>query len=100
MVLTPMLTGRIAFGSAGHYNVRATLCEEVVPLKLSARNVLKGKVKSVNHGAVNSEVVVELPNGQQIVSVITKSSAEGLGLVEGKEVYAVVKATNVILGID
>lgn len=69
-------------------------------MRLSARNVLKGTVKSVNHGAVNSEVTVELPGGDQIVSVITKTSAESLGLAEGKEVYVVIKATNVMIGID
>jgi molybdopterin-binding protein len=73
---------------------------EVTLMKLSARNVFKGKVKSVNHGAVNSEVVVELPGGLEVVSIITKTSAENLGLAEGKDVYAVVKATNVILGVD
>ncbi len=69
-------------------------------MKLSARNVLKGKVKSLQHGAVNSEVIVQLPGGMEIVSIITKTAAQSLGLKEGKEVYAVVKATNVILGID
>ena len=68
-------------------------------MKLSARNVLKGKVKSIKHGAVNSEVVVQLP-GLEITSVITKTSAENLSLKEGKDVYAIVKATNVILGAD
>jgi molybdopterin-binding protein len=69
-------------------------------MKLSARNVLKGKVKSVNHGAVNSEVLVSLPNGNEIVSIITKASAETLGLRKGKKVYAVIKASNVILAVD
>jgi molybdopterin-binding protein len=69
-------------------------------LKVSARNVLKGKVKSLQHGAVNSEVIVQLPGEMQIVSVITKTAAQNLGLKEGKEVYAIIKATNVILGID
>ncbi|OFW56324.1 MAG: transporter [Candidatus Solincola sediminis] len=69
-------------------------------MKLSARNMLKGKVKSVSHGAVNSEVTVELTGGDQVVSVITKSSAESLGLSEGKDVYVVIKATNVMIGID
>jgi molybdopterin-binding protein len=73
---------------------------EVVAMKLSARNMLKSKVKSVNHGAVNSEIVVELPCGQEIVSVITKASAMDLGLEPGKEVYAVIKATNVMIGVD
>jgi molybdopterin-binding protein len=69
-------------------------------MKISARNVLKGKVKSVMHGAVNSEIVVELPGGQEIVSVITKSSAENLALEPGKEVCAVIKASNVMLAAD
>ena len=69
-------------------------------MKISARNVLRGKVKSLTHGAVNSEVVVELPGGQEIVSVITKASAERLGLAQGKEVYAVIKASNVLLAAD
>jgi len=69
-------------------------------VKLSARNVLKGKVKKVNHGAVNSEVVIELTGGEEVVAVITKASAENLGLAEGKEVYAVIKATNVMVAVD
>ncbi len=66
-------------------------------MKISARNVLKGKVVEITHGVVNTEVVVELPGGAQIVSVITKSSAENLELTEGVEICAVVKASNVIL---
>lgn len=69
-------------------------------MKISARNVLKGKVKSLTHGVVNSEVVVELSGGQEIVSVITKSAAERLGLTEGKEVHAVIKASSVMLAAD
>lgn len=69
-------------------------------MKISARNMLKGKVKSIAHGAVNSEVVVELPGGQQIVSVITKDSAEQLGLKAGKEVFAVTKASNVMIAAE
>ena len=69
-------------------------------MKVSARNVFKGKVKRVDHGAVNSEVMVALPNGLEIVSIITKSSAANLDLKPGKEVYAIIKATNVILGTD
>ncbi len=69
-------------------------------MKISARNVLKGVVKSVTHGAVNSEVVIELPGGAEIVSVITKSSAESLDLAVGKEVYAVIKASNVMIAAE
>jgi molybdopterin-binding protein len=69
-------------------------------MKLSARNVLKGKVKRLNPGAVNTEVILELPGGAEIVSVITKSSAETLGLAVGKEAYAVIKASSVMIAID
>jgi molybdopterin-binding protein len=69
-------------------------------MKISARNVLKGTVKSVVQGAVNSEVVIELPGGNQIVSVITKESAQNLKIQVGKAVYAVIKASNVMIAID
>ena len=69
-------------------------------MKTSARNMLSGTVKSVNHGAVNSEVVVALPGGQEVVAIITKASAENLGLTAGKDVYAVVKASNVMIASD
>ena len=69
-------------------------------MKLSARNVLKGKVKKMVHGAVNSEITVELQGGTEVVSIITKASAERLNLAEGREVYAVIKASNVMIALD
>lgn len=69
-------------------------------MNISARNVLKGTVKQVTTGAVNDEVTIELPGGTQIISVITRSSAESLGLSEGKEVYAVIKASSVMIATD
>jgi len=69
-------------------------------MQISARNVLKGKVKKVTHGAVNSEIVIEVTGGVEMVSIITKSSAERLGLKPGNPVYAIVKASNVMIGID
>ncbi len=69
-------------------------------MKLSARNVIKGKVKRVTHGAVNSEVVVELPGGVEVVSIITRTSAENLGLAAGRDVYTVIKASSVMLAVD
>jgi molybdopterin-binding protein len=69
-------------------------------MKISARNVLKGTIRRVTTGAVNDEVVIELPGGTEIVSVITRSSAESLGLAEGKEVYAVIKASSVMIATD
>ncbi len=69
-------------------------------MRLSARNVLKGTVKQVTPGAVNSEVIIELPGGIEIVSIITKASAEALGLAPGKKAYAIIKASNVMVGVD
>ncbi len=69
-------------------------------MKISARNQLKGKIKSISEGSVNTEVVIELAPGIEIVSIITKSSANSMGLEVGKEAYAVVKASNVIVGVD
>jgi molybdopterin-binding protein len=69
-------------------------------MKLSARNVLKGKIKKVIVGAVNSEIILELSKGVEVVSIITKESAENLKLVEGKDAYAVIKASNVMIAID
>ena len=69
-------------------------------MKLSARNCLKGKVVKLTMGAVNAEVVLELDGGTQVVSIITKESAENLSLQEGKEAYAVIKASNIMRAVD
>ena len=69
-------------------------------MKISARNILKGKVVKVTRGAVNAEVTLQLSNGVQIVSIITNASVENLGLEEGKEAYAVIKASNVMIAVD
>jgi molybdopterin-binding protein len=69
-------------------------------MKLSARNILKGKIVKITKGAVNSEVVIELPGGTQLVSIITNTSVDSLALKEGKDAYAVIKASNVMVGVD
>lgn len=69
-------------------------------MKISARNMLKGKVTKIVKGPVSAEVMVELPGGDVITSVITRESVESLSLSEGKEVYAVIKATNVMIATD
>jgi molybdopterin-binding protein len=71
-----------------------------IKMKISARNMLKGKIKSVKPGAVNTEIIVELPGGNTITSIITKESAEKLALAVGKDVYAVIKASNVMIAVD
>jgi len=69
-------------------------------MKISARNMLKGKIKQIKPGAVNTEVIIDLAGGGQIVSIVTKESAENLGLAVGKQVYAVIKASNVMIAVD
>jgi molybdopterin-binding protein len=69
-------------------------------MDISARNTLKGKVKQVLPGAVNTEVTVKLADGLEVVAIITKESAERLNLATGKEVYAVIKASDVMIATD
>jgi len=69
-------------------------------MKISARNTLKGKIKQIEQGAVNSEVTIELPGGIEIVSIITKKSVASLGLAKGKDAYAVIKASSVMVAVD
>jgi molybdopterin-binding protein len=66
-------------------------------MKISARNQLKGKVKAVKPGAVMAEVIVELPDGQEVVSVITLGSAQELNLQAGDAVVAIIKSTDVMI---
>ncbi|MHC1781336.1 MAG: molybdopterin-binding protein [Anaerolineaceae bacterium] len=69
-------------------------------MKISARNQIKGIVQKIIEGAVNSEVIILTSGGEILVSVITKESVESLGLKVGKEVYAVIKASNVMVAIE
>ena len=69
-------------------------------MKISARNVLKGRVKQIVRGAVNSEVVIELSGGAEVTSIITNTSVENLGLKEGSPAYAVIKASSVMIAVD
>jgi molybdopterin-binding protein len=101
------VTGAWPVGSMGIYDHSQvsrpagwTYRQEEAVMKLSARNMLKGTVVSVNHGVVNTEVVLQLPGGEHLVSIITKQSAENLGLKEGAEAYAVIKASNVMMAVD
>jgi molybdate transport system regulatory protein len=67
--------------------------------KLSARNILNGKISELTDGAVNSEVGIQLPGGTTLVASITKASVKALDLKQGDAVCAIVKASHVILGI-
>jgi molybdate transport system regulatory protein len=69
-------------------------------MKISAKNQLKGKVKKITSGPINCEVVIGLPGGEVITSIITKGSVKSLGLKPGVTAYAIIKASNVIIGVD
>ena len=67
-------------------------------MKLSARNQLNGKVTGVELGAVMANIKIEITDPNVITAVITKESAEKLGLAEGDDVTAIIKSTEVIIG--
>jgi molybdopterin-binding protein len=69
-------------------------------MNISARNILKGTIKDIVHGEVNSEVTIELPGGQEIISIITTASLERLQLARSKEVYAVIKSSDVLIATE
>ncbi len=69
-------------------------------MKISARNVFKGKVVEVKPGNVNTEVIILIPGGMQVVSMISKDSALRLGLKKGRVAYAVIKASSVMVAVD
>ncbi len=70
------------------------------PVKLSARNVLSGTIAAVHDGAVDSEVILKLSSGTELVAIITKESAKSLGLKAGEAATAIVKASSVLVGVD
>ena len=69
-------------------------------METSARNQLRATVKAVSIGAVvMAEVIVDV-NGIDVVAAITKDSAERLALSQGKSVVAIIKATDVMIGVE
>jgi molybdate transport system regulatory protein len=69
-------------------------------MKISARNQLPGTIKMLKKGMVNSEIVLTLAGGAEVVSVITNDAVESLGLKVGGKAYAVVKASSVMIAVD
>ncbi len=73
--------------------------KDIQNARLSARNILAGKISDLQDGAVNSEVGIRLPGGTTLIASITKASVKALELKQGDEVSAVVKASHVLVGI-
>jgi len=77
---------------------RANAVEEDLSVEISARNQLRGKVTAISLGGVMAEVRLDV-GGQELVAVITRASTERLGIKVGNEVVAIIKATEVMVGI-
>ncbi|MGB4074099.1 TOBE domain-containing protein [Pseudomonas sp.] len=75
------------------------LMTESSDIRLSARNCLAGTVTAITDGAVNAEVAISLPGGNQVVAMVTRDSVSALGLAVGVNATAVIKASHVILGV-
>jgi len=69
-------------------------------MQVSARNALKATVKKLVEGAVNTEVILEVAPGVEVTAIITKSSAQKLQLTEGKQAYAIIKSSDVMVAVD
>lgn len=69
-------------------------------MKISARNVFEGEVKSIEIGAIMSNVKIEVTSPEIITAIITKESIENLGLKEGDKVSAIIKSTEVMVAKD
>ena len=66
-------------------------------MQISARNQLVGTVRKITSGMVNAEVIIALPGGGEIVSVITSTSAKSLKLKKGSPVVAVIKSSDILV---
>jgi molybdopterin-binding protein len=69
-------------------------------MKISARNILSGKVKAIKKGSISSVVTLKIAPGVEIVSSITSESAASLKLKKGQTAYAIIKASSVLIGVD
>ncbi len=69
-------------------------------MKISARNQIKGTVRKIKEGAVNAIVTLDIGNGNMISATISLDAVKELGIEVGKEAYAIVKATSVMIGMD
>jgi len=69
-------------------------------MKISARNRIKGTIVEVKKGATTAHIRLDIGDGQIVTAAITNESANELGLAPGKNAYAVIKASDVMIGID
>jgi molybdate transport system regulatory protein len=91
-------TGKCAYAIIKSSSV--IIGKDLDPAKLSARNILPGKIIKIHKGAVNTEMTLQLPGENTISAIITNESAHGMDVSEGEQAYAIFKASSVILGVE
>ncbi|TVR11385.1 MAG: transporter [Phormidium sp. GEM2.Bin31] len=69
-------------------------------MQVTARNVLKGTIKHISLGSVNAEVTLEINPGVEITAMVTKASVDKLQLSRGKEAYAIIKGSQIMIDVD
>lgn len=69
-------------------------------MKLSARNLLPGKIVSLKRGPISSLVVIEIASGVRLTSSITTEAAKELKLAKGKSAFAIIKASSILMGTE
>jgi molybdate transport system regulatory protein len=106
------LIGRFRIIQEEHRKFLANLSERVgeaanlykflrrIAMKVSARNVFSGTISGMKKGAVNSEVTLTLKGGTPVVATVTNGSVDNLGLTVGKEAFAIIKASSIMIGSD
>lgn len=95
--LPPASSQEVEEGEEGEEALPAGERPTLQGMRISARNILQAKVKHIVKGKVNAEVILTIAPGVELVSIVTRSSADSLGLRKGKSVMAVIKSNNVMI---
>lgn len=91
---------QIVSGRIRRRQSKIAVLEIIITMKISARNIFKGKIKAIKKGPISSIVTLEVAPGIEIVSSITSDSAAALKLKKGQTACAIIKASSVLIGTD
>lgn len=76
------------------------LAKADIALAVSARNKIKGTVTEIKDGAVNCEVIIATPAGLTVTAIVTEDAKKELAISKGDSIYAIIKASNILVGIN
>jgi len=96
----PRVEAEVAVASSGSASAIHRQARSPQAMRVSARNVFPAQIRQVRLGDVNAEVTLEIAPGIEMVPVITRASADSLRLVQEKDVYAVIKSSDVMVAVD